>query len=599
MTLVLPAGVDAPRARRSAALLPAARYRVTIEAHDIVTPISTISADAADAATLEIGNVPPGVARLITLDALTASDSPIPGATWRAVATIAASRTRVVLSASSTAVGRVWARWLASGKQAFAAAQSPSEVARKLDAIKIAGRLPHHAFVAADKFADAAVAAGSLDVGTSGFAIAPAAVSLTLSGAPGRVSADVWVDDPASPLQTGLSPLISQSAGRYTLAPILPGDWTVNASVPGMGVVSKTVTLAAGATADVSLAFAGWQPGPDLPTGLGNAVAASDGTKIYVVGGIVSKQGKLNGAFTSGAATDSVLMLDTSLPSPTWQRLPDLPVAREGGAVAISSGRLYVMGGSDGGSDYNDALALDLATPIGWTGLDGPAPLNSACSDGRCAQARTPIGAFDDKGGVALLWTVFDDIPRPPYAVGHVHRFDPKDGKWTLDPPELPAMRTPRRWTAVAALNSLAIVAGGDRQAVIEGDASPGRPTYSLPTVEAFDLESRKWATWPDMPTGRSECAAAGASGSFYVAGGVDQLNAPLDVVERFDLAKKTWLPAPALREPRSSFPLVFAGGKLWAIGGSPSRGVQKNTFVSYSGITLQTVETLAVGGTP
>ncbi|MBM3268652.1 MAG: hypothetical protein FJZ01_13485 [Candidatus Sericytochromatia bacterium] len=600
VTLVLPEGADGPaRVRKAAALQPSQAYRVTVAAHDLAAPVSAVATGAADALSIEVGNVPAGTNRLLTVTALDSGGNPIAPATWRAVATVAAVRQRIGLSASSTAVGAVWARWLEAGRKDLAGAHDPSAVARRLDQIKDAGRLPHHAFVDAGKYADLAATAGSLDVGTSGLAVAPAAIDLTIEGAPHRAAADVWADDPASPLQSGLAPDISQTPGRYLVAPILPGTWTVRASIPGLGVVSEPVTLGAGATVSVKLAFPAWQPGPELPAGLGNAVAASDGTRIYVVGGIVPSTGTSGGVPTSGTATGSVLLLDTSKTPLAWQRLPDLPTPRESGVAAIFDGRLYVIGGLAGNSTFYDAFALDLGNPVAWTVLPQPTAFDLTCRQGRCPDPGVPVGAFEDKGGLALLWTVYDDSPFAPFAAGRSHRFDPRDSKWAKDPADLPPMRTPRRLTTAAVLGDLVMIAGGDREEVAEGTAYPKSSSFSLPTVEAFDKAARRWTTWPDMPTGRSECAVAAASGSFFVAGGVDHLNVPLTVVERFDVAKRAWLPAPPLREARSAFPLVHAGGKLWAIGGSPSRTALRKSHLNFGGLALKSVETLSVGALP
>ncbi len=596
LTLVLPAGPDLPAASRQIrAILPAKRYRITIRAHDIDSPLTAEATGAADAATIEVAGVSPGNNRLVALQALDDAGADIPGAAWMAVATLVSNRNRVTLSAGSTAVGSVWRRWLDAGKTALASAQDPAVVGRKLVALKEGGNLPHLAFVDAAKWADAAGAAGNLEVGTSGFGITPAALDVTIEGAPAAVPADIWVDDPASPLQAGLSRLTSQS-GRYQVSPVLPGTWTVRANVPGLGTLSKAVTLAAGATSDVTLAFDGWKAGPDLPAPLGNSSAATDGRYIYLVGGATSEFTTSGGVRLAGGATSSCWVLDTSLPSPTWTDLPALPVAREGAAVGISAGKLIVAGGINGSSDFLDGYSLNLADPQGWTQISSPQSLVPVCQNDSC-EPGIPVGAFDDGGRPVLLWTVFDDLPVPPWALGHTHRWDPDSAVWVRDPADIPPIRTPRARVGVGVVSGFAVVAGGNSEAIREGNAWKGSLMSSLATVEAFDLAGRKWVSWPDLPTPRSELSVAGASGSLYAAGGVDFHDYALDVVERYDTSKQVWYPAPALREPRSSFPLVFAGGKLWAIGGSPAR--RMNRYVPSwpgSALAMKSVETLTVG---
>lgn len=604
LTLVLPGGADASAAgarfeaqgRRTAAILPARRYRVEIRGHDLPGPVTAEATGAIDAATLEIANVPPGTNRLITLQALDDGGADIAGASWAAVASLVSTRNRVTLSAASTAAGRVWARWLDIGESALASGQDPAAVQRKLIQVKDAGNLPHVAFVDAAKWADAAAAADATEVGAAGFSIAPAAVDVTVAGAPAAVPADIWVDDPASPLQSGVSRLTSQS-GRYRVAPVLPGTWTVRASVPGLGTVSKTVTLTAGATMDVALAFDGWKAGPALPVPLGNASAATDGRYIYLVGGVTDEYTTTGGVRTAGIATDSCWFLDSAAPNPAWQALPSLPAAREGAAVGISGGKLIVVGGMSGSTEFLDAYGLNLSNPQAWSQLSSPQSLKANCEDSLCDPA-LPIGTFDDAGALTLLWSVFDERKAAPWALGHSHRWNPASQVWVRDPADVPPIRTPRRRAGVGSVGDLVVVAGGDAQAVREGSAWRGSLSPSLAVVEVFDKATRKWSSWPDLPTPRSELAATGAGASLYAVGGVDFQDYALDVVERFDLTSRAWYPAPALAEPRSAFPLVYAGGKLWAIGGSPARRLNRYDIGwPGSALALKSVETLAVGG--
>ena len=607
LTLVLPEQLtlaaaparSSAAARQAQAARPANRYRITLRAHDLANPLTAEATGAADATTLEVANVPPGQNRLIVLQALNDDGQDIPGARWHAVASLLSTRNRAVLSPASDAVGRVWARWLDQGKTAFAGAQDPAAVARKLEAIRAGSDRPSLYHVDAARFADAAAAAGSLEVGTAGFDIAPAILDLTLTGAPANVPADIWVSDPASPLQSGVSRIVSLSEGRYRIDPILPGTWTVNASVPGMGVASKAVTLAAGSTLATTLSFAGWQAGPALPAAIGNPGAATDGRKIYLVGGVTPQLRHKDGVTIPGAATDSCWVLDTGAASPAWQTLPAIGSAREGAAATIVQNRLYAVGGASGGAEFSDAWVLDLANPSSWVQIISPQAL-AGCANGVCPDPGLPILGFEDGGQVAVLWGVFNDQANPPFSRGHSHRYDVGGNLWTKDPSDIPAIRTPRQRAAAGVFGNLVVVAGGNREAVREGAASRGSAIPALATVEVFDKTSRKWAAWPDLLTPRSEAAGAGASGSFFVAGGVDVQDHALDVVERYDLARRAWFPAPPLLEPRSAFPLVAASGKLWAIGGSPSRELNRNELDDKgAAITLKSVETLDLGGLP
>ena len=581
LTLVLPPIA----ARRSLALNTAPRYRVTISAADLVTPMTAVATGAAEARTLEIAGVPLGANRVITLSGEDAAGVPVVGAVYMAVTALSNARNRVVLSAATTAVGRVWARWLATGQAALATAQDPTVILRRLDAIKQADNLPHFAFIDTNRWADAAAQATHSDVGLLGFAIQPGSVDLVVSGAPTSVPGDIWLDDPASPLQSGLSQLTSQSGGAYRIKPVLPGTWTIFASVPGMAVATASVTVSAGVVATATLTFPGWVPAPALPTAIGNAAIATDGRFIYVLGGVGS----------GGTLQAGTYKLDTSAAIPAWAPMQSLPKAREGAIALVLGPRLFIAGGqTSGGVVLSDVQFIAPANPSGWVQVPSPPALTGSCQTQYCPDAGLPIGAFGDGGLMAILWTVFNESTLVPYSRGHFQAFDPDADSWKKDPDNLPQIRTPRRRPGFGLVGNALVVAGGDQQVHEEGNAFALSTALANPTVEALDLTTRKWAAWPDMPTPRAELAVADVGGKLYAVGGVDPANYVLDTVEIYDPAAGRWAPGPPLRTPRSTFGLVKAGGRLWAIGGSPSRRL--NDSIDGMPTATDSVETLVVG---
>ncbi len=555
-------------------------YAVSFAAADLPTPILATVSAGSSSQTLAIPDVPAGVNRVITVQGEDATGNPVAGAAWMAVASFVQPTTQVDLDAGSTAVGRAFARWLQTGEDQLAETASPSVVARSLDAIMSANRLPHYSFVDAASWADAvAKSAGNMDVGTA-FMTQPAEVDVTLQGVPDDAPATLWVDDPASPVQTGLAPATSETE-TFAVAPVTPGSWTAWASVPGLGLASASVTVSAGGSASVTIAFPGWTPGPALPVPTGNAAVATDGRYLYVVGGVLE----------GGAETASCWKLDTQASSPAWTALPALPPqaeAREGAAAAVLGSTLYVVGGTGGGMDYDDAWSLDLtSSSASW------APLNGASAPNLDFQAHptVPMAAIASGSDLLALWTFFDDIPAPPFAASHFASFDPGTGFWTYDPATLPAMRTPRKRAGVAVFDGALVVAGGDREAVEQGVAGPGTTLPAVATVEA--LTGGRWTAWPDLPAGRSELALAQAGNSLYAAGGVTADEVPVTDVYRYDPSLGEWLPAPPLGTARSSFGLLYVGGRLWAIGGSPAH--QFNQTAYGSALALASVETLQV----
>ncbi len=555
-------------------------YAVSFAAADLSAPIAATVSAGVSAQTLAIPDVPAGVNRVILVQGEDSAGNPLPGAMWMAVASFIQPTTQVTLDAGTTAVGRAFARWLQTGQDQLAESASSSVVAQSLDAIMSANRLPHYSFVDAASWADAvAKAAGSMNVGTA-FVTQPAEVDVTLQGVPDDAPATLWVDDPASPVQTGLAPATSQT-GTFAVSPVTPGSWTAWASVPGLGLASASVTVSAGSSASVTVAFPGWTPGPSLPVPTGDSGVATDGRYLYVVGGVLE----------GGAQTSSCWKLDTQASSPAWTALPSLPPqagAREGAAVAVLGNTLYMVGGTGGGMDYDDAWTLDLTS-----GSASWAPLNGASAPVADFQAHpaVPMTAIASGSDLLDLWTFFDDQPAPPFAASHFASFDPGTDLWTYDPAGLPPMRTPRKRAGVAVFNGALVVAGGDREEIEQGSAGSGTALPAVSTVEA--LLGGRWAAWPDLPAGRSELALAQAGTSLYAAGGVTADEVPVTDVYRYDPSLGQWLPAPPLSTARSCFGLLYAGGRLWAIGGSPAHQLNQGTYGS--ALALASVETLPV----
>src|ERR671910_728372 len=78
------------------------------------------------------------------------------------------------------------------------------------------------------------------------------------------------------------------------------------------------------------------------------------------------------------------------------------------------------------------------------------------------------------------------------------------------------------------------------------------------------------WRAGPEIPTPRSEIAAATVGDTIYVLGGLALDGATLGTVESHRAGEETWQIATHLPEPRDHLAAVSASGRLWALGGSP-----------------------------
>ncbi|MGH3040899.1 MAG: kelch repeat-containing protein, partial [Gaiellaceae bacterium] len=121
------------------------------------------------------------------------------------------------------------------------------------------------------------------------------------------------------------------------------GGWVTAASLPvprsevASAVLDGRIVILGGFLADgrssprvdrYEPATGRWTRLRDLPLGVNHPMAASDGKRIYLVGG-----------YAGGAPVRGAYVLDRS---GVWRSLPRLPEARAAGGAAVVGGRLYV-----------------------------------------------------------------------------------------------------------------------------------------------------------------------------------------------------------------------------------------------------------------
>ena len=460
-------------------------------------------ASASAAATLAVSNVPAGTNRIVMVEGFDGAGNPLLGSVWEAVATVASVNTSVTLMPQTTAVGRVFSRWLATGHAQLASTTAASAVASQLDAIVSANALPNYALLNAEAYA-----------GTRrGGCVRQPLGRYGLRGIAGlgagdgherpldNVTGTLWVDDPVSPAQNGVCPLTSLSSGTYIVGPIAPGTWHAWIDVPGLGQASASVTVVSGATASVSLAYPGWLEGPPLPTAVGRCRRDLRRHDHLCRRGSARGRGQqyelLVPQYRPGLAE-----LDGLAGLAGGQR------PGRGGDRAADS-KLYIVGGVTATQILADAMSLDLTTPSsGWRELPGSsAPLPSFNN-----YPWSPLGAVVWQGKVLTLWTFLADLAAPPYASSHYTVYDPSCRRGPRIPAGTIAMRTPRRFAGMASLDGDIVVAGGVVAAVGQGQAPSGTTLPAVATVEA--LEGNSWVFLADLPTPRSELGLAHSCGA-------------------------------------------------------------------------------------
>lgn len=127
---------------------------------------------------------------------------------------------------------------------------------------------------------------------------------------------------------------------------------------------------------------------------------------------------------------------------------------------------------------------------------------------------------------------------------------------------------TPRTEVAAATDGTRIWVAGGFAE-----DGS------TVPTVEVYDPGRDAWSDGPDLPEAVNHAMAAAADGTVVVLGGYREgLGAPSD--RGFALTDGRWRELPRMPAPRAAGGVAAAGGRLYVVGGVGPDGLAATTFV-------------------
>jgi N-acetylneuraminic acid mutarotase len=220
-----------------------------------------------------------------------------------------------------------------------------------------------------------------------------------------------------------------------------------------------------------------WHRLPDLPLAVHHALAASDGTRLYVVGGyggVLGAASRLRSAF--------------ALEGGTWRSLPRLPEPRAAGGAAVLGGKLYVLGGVAATGLATRAFALDLKRRR-WAEVPAPRPrehLAVTAGGGRIYALGGRRRGYDTNLATFERWT-------------------PGTRRWQ----RLPNVPEPRGGTGAAAVAGSIVSVGGEA------------PSGTIASVYAYDLAGGRWRRLPDLPTPRHGLGVAALGTRIYaVAGG-------------------------------------------------------------------------------
>lgn len=218
-----------------------------------------------------------------------------------------------------------------------------------------------------------------------------------------------------------------------------------------------------------------WRLLPRLPVRVSYPMAASDGNRIYVVGGFDRRRRPQRHAFV--------------FESGRWRALPRPPGARAAGGSALLGGKLYVLGGVSGSGLSRDMHVFDLRTRR-WSAARGPsrrAYIGVAPVQGRI------VAVGGRTGGVGTHTDLAES-------------FDPGRRQWSA----LPPVPEPVSEAAAVEIDGHFVSIGG-----LSGDSYS-----SSPSVYTFGPATRQWTRLPDLPRYRHGLAAGAVGGHLYALGG-------------------------------------------------------------------------------
>ena len=227
-----------------------------------------------------------------------------------------------------------------------------------------------------------------------------------------------------------------------------------------------------------------------------------------------------------------------------WTQKADMPTPRLQLATAVVNGKIYAIGGLNGGPQS----AVEIYDPEKDTWIkkaDIPTPrggIAASAVDGK-------IYVF---GGHRIAFEPLDTV----------QMYDPEKDKWTRK------KRMPLpidRMTTSVVNGQIYLIGGWDF------------PDDVYATVFQYNPEGNTWTRKADMPTARGGHAAVVFEEKIYVFGGGTFKETThggiryFDVVEMYDPAEDRWTRKPKMPVPKIGLGAEAVNGKIYTIGGTAS----------------------------
>ena len=240
-----------------------------------------------------------------------------------------------------------------------------------------------------------------------------------------------------------------------------------------------------------------WAEGPDAPTKREAFTAVALNDKLYVIGGESPNQAGMHGPDTLKTLT-SVDVYDPT--SNQWSAVAETHVARTVSAAVTVGGKIYLLGGWNGGFDNVGSVEVFDPAKKSWQLL--PSVMPQAVRASAYASIGNKIYLF---GGCASHTREEDH----PCTQSFVQEYDTQTDTWKLLAVKLPIARHFSGQHAFAA---------GDKIFVLGGSTDKMTTVYD--EVDVFDTKTQTFAQATPLPTGRKSSVGAIVNGHLYLIGG-------------------------------------------------------------------------------
>eukprot|EP00057_Strongylocentrotus_purpuratus_P016807 XP_011671281.1 PREDICTED: kelch-like protein diablo isoform X1 [Strongylocentrotus purpuratus] len=206
---------------------------------------------------------------------------------------------------------------------------------------------------------------------------------------------------------------------------------------------------------------------------------------------------------------------------------------RSGVGVAALDGKLYAIGGNDGGKYLSTVEMFDPATRM-WHRVASMHQVRRYHSVAILDRQLFAVGGYDGS-------TVLDTV----------EAYDPRTNRWR----RIASLEGKRRHAGVAALHDCMYATGGSNG------------TLYLQECEKYDLRMNKWLPIASLSSKRGGGGLGAVGGRLYASGGYDG-QANLNTVERYYPEEDRWTFMAPMLECRSGHGVSVLGSTMYAVGG-------------------------------